>query len=679
VSDSSEFIAEAQELIDGYSQQLLAIDAQLRDAGEPDPELLNAAFRALHTLKSLAAMVGLELLRDFSHELETALDKMRLGKLALDLRALDLLFESAELCEKLLNPGAELRSSKTVESFLLRLAKLSDVQIDSNTPSLTWLDDSLLGVLSEFEEHRLRENLRLGRRMFRVHVGFDLLELSTGIEALKQKLKQHGEVICLVPSAASSSQDRIDFDVLVGSKSSLAEFAASIDEDGVSIEVLGTNERTVIGKHVPPTTTSSEQVVKPGAHPGEPSEQASRQTVRVDLRKLDILMNLVGELSVVHTNFESTTTRRARADPKSEFNRELLDQLRIMNRRLALLQEEILGVRVVPIGGLCKELAVWVRNDARELGKDVRFSASGADTELDKLLIEKLKSPLMHMVRNAIVHGIEMPADRVAVGKPREGHIAFAAYQKGNRVVIELTDDGAGIDWRRVRDKAVQRGFLSQHEAQSITPAQAINLIFKAGFSTREIVSDQAGRGVGMDVVKTEIAALSGMVDVSTEPGQGSRFRIVVPITLAIIQALVLDAAGQTFCIPLNSVIESIMVRREELQTIGGHEVVPVRGRTLPLISLAQVFGIERNTSRKHDARLYVVIVGLAQHRVGLIVDELLGEQDVVIKPIGTTLGRVPGIAGATELGNNRTVLVLDVASLVSESIGEVNALASTD
>jgi two-component system chemotaxis sensor kinase CheA len=681
---SAEFLAEAQELIESYSQQLQGLEAQLRGTGELDPDLLNAAFRALHTLKGLAGMIGHHPLERFSHELESTLDRMRLGKLTLDMRALDLLFESVELCEQLLpDTDADVPATKP---FLLRLLGLSQASVEPPLPPpsrIPGIDDSILAVLSEFEEHRLRENISLGRRIFRVSVGFDLLEITTGIDELKAKLKQHGEVISFLPSADNSNEDRINLDVLVASKSTMAELAASIDEQGVGVEVLGTNERMVIGTPaVPPPSAPAPPPTPPptgqstGAIEDPSVDLTGRQTVRVDLRKLDLLMNLVGELALVHTNLDASIIRRVRAEPMNEYNRAFQDQLRIMSRRLGLLQQGILEVRMVAIGGLCKTLALSVRNDAHKLGKEVRFVVSGADTELDKLLIEKLKNPLMHMVRNAILHGIEMPDVRLAAGKSGAGQIEFAAYQKGNRVVLELNDDGAGIDWRRVRDKAIERGFLSQHEAQTITPAQAINLIFKPGFSTSETVNDLGGRGVGMDVVKTDIAALSGMVDVSSEPGRGSRFRITLPITLAIIQALVLDVAGQIFCIPLNSVIESIMVRREELQTIGGHEVVSVRGRTLPLISLAEVFELERDASVELDNRLYVVIVGLAQHRVGLVVDELLGEQDVVIKPIGTTLGRIPGIAGATELGNNRTVLVLDVASLVSESIGEVNALA---
>ncbi|MFV8756181.1 chemotaxis protein CheA [Nannocystaceae bacterium ST9] len=771
MSESPEFVSEAQEIIESFSRQLLEIEGQIRDGDDYDPDLLNGSFRSVHTLKGLSALSGVNEIVDLSHKLENTLDALRLGKLPLNQRTLDLLFESVELFQSLLANVAEGDHGPVeIDKFLVRLAGLIDSPEDKGPDPLAWLDDSILGVLTEYEEHRLRENVRLGRRIFRVHASFDLLAIDKGIDALKQKLKNHGEVITYLPSADSTSEDRIELDILVGSKSTLAEIAEGIDEDGVSVETLGTGERVLIRKRaataesgrseraeaksepkpepVKPKSTAARQAAaqqpsapaKPTsasaeeprrtklsvepvdeddergfaeAHPpadeaprrrtggggsggggggggddevegpGEGGDQLSlkslSQTVRVDLRRLDHLMNLVGELALVHANLGGVVDRQQRADRSNEFVREFQDQLRIMNRRLGLLQQGILEVRMVPLGQVFDKLARVVRKLARELDKDVRLSISGADTELDKLIVEELSDPLMHMIRNAIDHGIEKPAERVALGKPRAGQVVLSAYQKGNRVVIELTDDGAGMDWRRLRDKAVERGFLTREESVDISPAQAVNLIFTPGFSTRDKVNELSGRGVGMDVVKTNISKLSGMIDVASEPGRGSRFRITLPITLAIIQALVIETAGQTFCIPLNSVLESIMVQSEEIHTIEGHEVVSVRGRTLPLIHLSRVFELEDSETREADRRmfydrLYVVVVGLAQHRVGLVVDELLGQQDVVIKPIGKALRQVPGIAGATELGDNRTVLLIDVATLVSESVGGVEA-----
>lgn len=749
MNESPEFVSEAQEIIETFSSQLLEIEGQLRDGDDYDPDLLNGAFRSVHTLKGLSALSGVNEIVDLSHKLENTLDALRLGKLPLNQAALDLLFDSVELFSGLLAGVVEPDKAQPVEvgTFLGRLAELANSAPTTGEDPLAWLDDSILSVLTEYEEHRLRENVRLQRTIFRVHASFDLLAIDVGIEALKSKLKNYGEVITYLPSADGSSDDRIELDILVGSKRPIADVAEGINEEGVIIEALGEGERIVISAR-PPTTDdpgrSNVQVeavgedefpddreppaeadrdagaeadallggplddpyLSDGPRPGEggggdddggdgsggdddgewrrdeggdvSSLKSLSQTVRVDLRRLDHLMNLVGELALVHANLRATGERMQRESGMNDQLREFQDQLRVMNRRLGLLQQGILEVRMVPLGQVFDKLARVVRKLGRDLQKDVRLAISGAETELDKLIVEELSDPLMHMIRNAIGHGIEMPAERVARGKPRAGRVSLSAYQKGNRVVIELTDDGQGMDWRKIRDRAVERGFLAREEAADITPAQAINLIFTPGFSTREEVSEVSGRGVGMDVVKTNISRLSGMIDVASEPGRGSRFRITLPVTLAIIQALVIETAGQTFCIPLNSVLESIMVQTDEIQTIEGHEVVSIRGRTLPLIHLSRVFDLEpddREAERRmfYD-RLYVVVVGLAQHRVGLVVDELLGQQDVVIKPIGSALRQVPGLAGATELGDNRTVLLLDVATLVSEAVGGVEA-----
>lgn len=404
----------------------------------------------------------------------------------------------------------------------------------------------------------------------------------------------------------------------------------------------------------------------------QPAAHVDESTVRIDLHQLDQLMNIVGELGLVHANLEADIERVRRGMAGVELLRSLRDQLRIMSRRLGLFQQGLLDVRMVKLGQVFDR----VRNDAsviaRDLDKEVRFTFSGGDTELDKLLVQGLRNPLVHVIRNALDHGIEAPERRVALGKPRAGHISVSGHQQGNRVVIELADDGAGMDWRRIRDKALERGLLARESANTISPTEAINLIFIPGFSTRDDSNNVSGRGVGMDVLKTDIAKLSGMVEVSTELGKGSRVRIILPITLAIIQGLVIAAGGQIFCIPLNAVLESFMVQPDEIQTIGGHEVVSLRGRTLPLVHLSHAFELDRRDphgARHEHERLYVVVIGIAQHQVGLVVDDLHGQQDVVIKPIGAALRQVPGIAGATELGDNRTVLLLDVAGLVGEAI----------
>lgn len=402
------------------------------------------------------------------------------------------------------------------------------------------------------------------------------------------------------------------------------------------------------------------------------------QSVRIDFGMLDVLMNLVGELTLVLANLRVQGERMQR-DPSLDLTREILGQLRTMRRRIAELQQGILDVRMVPVRQTFESVRHLVDRTSRGLDKQIELVVKGTQTELDKQIGQGLSKPLVHLINNAIAHGIERPAERVALGKPPVGRIELTAYQQGNRVVIEVLDDGRGIDWRVIRDKALHKRFITADEAAAMDPARAINLIFMPGFSTLDAADTLAGRGVGMDVVKTDIAKLSGLIEVATEPGKGSRFRITLPSTLAVIQALVVESARRTFCIQLSSVLESLMVHDHEVRTIGGSEVVSVRGHTLPLIDLARVFELDEPGGRagRANRQRYVVVVGLTEHRVGLVVDELLGEQDVVIKPIGRALARVPGISGATELGDNRTVLLLDVAALVNEAIGGVEAMVS--
>jgi two-component system chemotaxis sensor kinase CheA len=324
---------------------------------------------------------------------------------------------------------------------------------------------------------------------------------------------------------------------------------------------------------------------------------------------------------------------------------------------------------MVPLGQVFEKLSRVVRKISRDAGKEIRLTINGADTELDKLIVEELSDPLMHIIRNCIDHGIERPEQRRAAGKPDAGTISISAEQRGNHVVIEIEDDGAGLDEEGLVRRAVERGIVDSAQARDLAQRDIFNLIFLPGVSTKEVADEVSGRGVGMDVVKTNIARLSGIIDVASEAGQGTRLTVTLPITLAIIQALIVRAAGRTFAIPLNSVLESLRVTVNDVATIERREVMGLRGQTLPLARLEKIFELRRAADDPAPARQFVVVVGLAQHRIGLLVDELVGQQDIVIKPLGRALDTVPGIAGATELGGKRTVLVLDVAAIVEEAV----------
>ncbi len=386
--------------------------------------------------------------------------------------------------------------------------------------------------------------------------------------------------------------------------------------------------------------------------------------MRVDIEKLDVLMNIVGELvlckAAISENCESL---------KEAGNVEMVSDLqkatRNLERRLEELQKGVMEVRMVPVSQLFDKMARIVRRVAGEYEKKVALDIRGADTELDKLIVEELSDPLMHIIRNAIDHGIESASDRREAGKPEKGTISLWASQKGNHVVLEIHDDGRGIDIDKVRRRAVERGLISADT--DVTRDKLMELIFQPGFSTRDEVSELSGRGVGMDVVKNNIAALSGMIEVDSRLGEGTSMTITLPITLAIIKALIVEICNKTYAVPINSVMETLMVNAEDIRTIERREVYELRDSTLPLIRLEEIFDLPRSGERPE--RFYIVVVGLADKKIGIIVDELLGQQDVVIKSFGEALSFVRGFAGAADLGNQKTVLVLDVGGLIGDAL----------
>lgn len=336
----------------------------------------------------------------------------------------------------------------------------------------------------------------------------------------------------------------------------------------------------------------------------------------------------------------------------------------MLDRKLRELQGNVMDVRMVELRQVFDKLQRIIRKIARDLGKDVELTILGAETEMDKLIIEDLADPLMHIVRNAIDHGLETNDERDRLGKPRKGHIRLTGYQKGDHVVIEVADDGRGIDTAKIRRKCVERGLIKADE--EVSEERLRMMIFDAGFSTADQVSEISGRGVGLDVVKNNLAALGGMIDVESQVGKGTTFVLTLPITLAIIQALFIDVAGETYAVPINAVLKSLALEPEDVDRVDGREVIQFEGRTLPLVRLEEVFRLERHGEPPTDVN--AVVVGLADKRIGLLVDGLRGQQDVVIKPLGSVLRKLAGVAGATDLGDSRTVLVLDVASIIEES-----------
>ena len=689
-----EFLSEAQELIDGLGRDVLALD-ELSKVGRSDPELINDVFRAVHTLKGLSGLFGASMMSGLSHELEEVLDDLRLGRIELSQRVLDVVFRAVELYGHLLGvergSGSDLGAD--IEALLVSLGEVSHRgRAGGASPVAQYeLDPGLLGVLTEYEEHRLRTNIQNGMSLYKLRVAFPLATIDSALDELKANARPHGEIITYLPTGGGSDADAIELEILIASKESVDTLRSALSGHQLAIEEVPRRAPSPGARtSLPPMARMSvpaapsfgpeagTQLVAdipraPIASLAPPPDRdlslrSVTQTVRVDIRKLDHLMNVVGELAIVRTELMAVVDRLRNRAEMRPLMQELLRLHRSFERHLGQMQGGILEVRMVPLGQVFEKLARVVRQLSREHDKQVNLVITGAETELDKLIVEELSDPLMHMIRNALDHGIESRDERIRAGKPPVGTIALNAFQKGNQVLLEVEDDGRGMDPKLIADVAVRHGILTPDEARDLSVHDALALIFRPGFTTREEATDLSGRGVGMDVVKTNIGKLGGVVEVSSDLGIGTKVTITLPITLAIISVLFVEVAGRTYAMPLTSVEEAIVYDQTATRTFEGREVMTVRGATLPICSLSKLFGHTTSSPPPHG---FVVVTSVGNRRVGFIVDSLIGQQDIVIKALGRTLRGTRGFAGATELGDQRVALVLDASALVEEAFAE--------
>ncbi|CUU06394.1 two-component system, chemotaxis family, sensor kinase CheA [Candidatus Thermokryptus mobilis] len=390
------------------------------------------------------------------------------------------------------------------------------------------------------------------------------------------------------------------------------------------------------------------------------------KTVRIDVERLDELMNLVGELVLGRNRLSQIVSGVVERFEGESLARELMDTVAQVDYLTSELQAVVMRARMMPIAKVFSKFPRIVRDLSRDLNKEVDLLIYGEETEVDKSVIEFIHDPLVHLIRNAIDHGIETPQERKAIGKPEKGKVILRAEHEGNFIVITVEDDGRGIDPERVRRKAVEKKIITEQEASSISDRDALNLIFLPGFSTASKVTNVSGRGVGLDVVKANITKLNGMIDVQSTLGQGTKFILKLPLTLAIIQGLLVDVCGEIFIIPLSSVIEVVRIPQIQVHSIKGKEIIRLRDSVLPLIRLANVFNLSSNGDYKEN--LYVVVVGLAEKKLGIVVDGLVGQKEVVIKSLGSYLNNVRGIAGATILGDGTVRMIVDVAQIFKMS-----------
>ncbi|HYO79535.1 MAG TPA: chemotaxis protein CheA [Thermoanaerobaculia bacterium] len=658
-----EFTSEAEELLDTLSRDLVEFESQ---GANVRPELVNKIFREVHSLKGLAGMLGFGDISELSHSLEDMLDRLRMGKIEVSKELIDLLYDSVDSLNRLVisinDPSlAGLVDMNHLTSRIHQIITRQPLRAAEDPYAELTLDEQTKKSLTEYEEHRLLENVRAGKHILSLEMTFDFSDFDERLRAITSNLSEAGEVISTLPAIPSGNINGIAFRLLYGSTLDVA--AVQILAPVASVSSL---RKAALAPAAPIAATAGAPALEAVAPEEELSLRSLSQTVRVDISKLDHVMNIVGELIIEKTQLETLTRAVAQGSGPQQArltSHELGKISRNLDRKLNELQKSVIEIRMVPVGQIYAKLSRTVRKTARELNKEIELVLRGEDTELDKMMVDELTDPLMHIIRNALDHGIEPADERRASGKNPVGRVTLNAYQQGNSVVLDVTDDGRGIDPERIRKVAVKRGLIGEKEV--VDQQRAHELMFTAGFSTAVEVSEISGRGVGLDVVKKNIQDLKGTIDVITRIGTGTTFRISLPITLAIIQALIVEAGGEKFAIPLSAVEESLRIYTRDIKTVERKEVFTLRDFTLPLLRLSDAFGLDDDHDHGPDTKWFIVVTRAGEKTVGMLVTALVRQQEVVIKSIGERLKAIPGIAGATEIGESEIVLVVDVGSLI--------------
>ncbi len=610
----NDFLTETTEMIDGLDQKFVELETQ------PDnKDLLNEIFRAMHSMKGSAGFLGFNHLVDITHRAESILNKLRQGEMAVVPEIITVILETVDTVKLIMT---EIRTTGTdikipVESMSQKLDDILAGKFAAAAPAAAVPPEPPTPAPVAQAPEPVQETVTRPPQLGEILVNEGLATKEQVFDALTEQSKQPDP------------------------KQPLGELL---------IQAKAISEKAL-----------DQALQKQEKHPkGE--EDA---TIRVETRRLDSVMNLVGELVLGRNRLikiGGVLEQTHETDPQVRALSETLTQLNLVTTDLQL---AVMKTRMLPIKKVMAKLPRMVRDLSSKLGKQVRLETHGEETELDKSVADEIGDPLVHLVRNAIDHGIEMPTERHAARKPSEGLLRIAASQEGNSIVIRIQDDGKGIALNKIKAKALQKGLISEAELAGMEPREVVNLIFLPGFSTAEKVTDVSGRGVGMDVVRTNIRKMNGTVEIESEEGKGSLITIKLPLTIAIIQALMVEVERATFAIPLSSVIEAVRISKSEIKTINGREVLHLRDRVLPLLRLAKEFEIPTDTERD---RFYVVVAALGDRRIGVVVDELRSQEEVVIKSIWDYLDSIKGISGATITGEGKVVLILDISELVENA-----------
>ncbi len=689
------FLEESREHLQSLNDGLLAL--------ENDPEevsVVNDIFRNAHTIKGMSATMGFTKIAELTHDMENVFDLLRTEKMKVNEDIMDTLFKTIDSLEQMIESVGSGGPEDVVDitGFASKLSALaSGKTVDEAEPAPAPVEaapaaaapaaDGSSIEYSDTDKDVIMEAANSGMHVYHIKVTLadNCVLKSARSYMVMNALDQLGEVVKSVPPAEDLEQEKFEhsFDVVAVTDSEMKAIEDSIlsISEVESVEIKDAVEEikaaaapaeapaaapaaaapTAPAANVPVPAAPVAPAAQPSAPPAKkPAADAKKlksgQSVRVDIEKLDTLMNLMGELVINKVRLEQIgTTHRLT---------ELTETLEQMDRVTTDLQTVVMKVRMVPVGQVFNRFPRMVRDLAKELGKELNLTIEGEETELDRTVIDEIGDPIMHLLRNSLDHGLEHPDDREAKGKPRIGEVGLIARHEGNNVVIMVTDDGKGIDADVIRRKAVEKGMISEDEANSLDDADAVRLIFLPGFSTAEVVTDVSGRGVGMDVVRSKIETLGGHVDVETKIDEGSVFKIKLPLTLAIIQALLVKVQEEMYAIPLGSIDSTINITQEDIKTVRNREVIVLRGQIIPIIRLGDILNVPRVHETDSDD-IFVVVVHIGERKAGIVVDNLIGQQEIVIKTLGKLLAGLKVISGATVLGDGRVAMILDVSALM--------------
>ena len=678
--------------IDETKEHLQSLNTQILEL-EQNPEnmdTINEVFRAAHSLKGMAGTMGYKRMQNLTHDMENVFSEVRNGHIKVNASMIDCLFQCLDALDDYLNKIQESGDEGTNENEMLikdlnamlngSAGKVEDKKTETKaTEAVTdsskekWKDISL----GEAEKHVMSEAAKQGKNIIglTVYVQESCILKAARAFLVFKALEDLGEIIVSNPSAQDIEDEKFDKDFSIimvadcdakkaiaaaGYVSEIQEVVGSVmtppvyeetveevKEENVQAEAVQAAQDAPAAKKAAPSTTAAEKKGKPVVN----------RTVRVDIEKLDVLMNLVSELIIAKNSLVSATNAEGAVNVGVNEHIEYLESV------TTNLHESVMKVRMVPIESVVNKFPRMIRDLQKKLGKKMELYMSGEETELDRTVVDEIGDPLMHLLRNSADHGLESAAVRKERGKPEVGSIFLNAYQEGNNVVIEVRDDGNGIDVDAVRRKAIERGTITEEQAESMSEKEIIDLLFLPSFSTAKQVSDVSGRGVGLDVVRSKIESLSGEVEVKSKLGVGSTWIIRLPLTLAIIQALMVVVGGEKYAISLGSIQTIEDISPSDIKFVQSKEVITLRGNVIPLVRLNKVLGIE--STKKEDENLIAVIVKKGDKQAGLIIDELMGQQEIVIKSLGKYINKSKEISGATILGDGEVALILDTNALL--------------